>query len=311
MYIYRTQKPVCPPEIHFEIKGSTISKVRFVGGGCLGNAQLVSRLLEGKKVDALPHIMKGIQCRGGTSCPDQLAKAIEKVNKGELVEAEPISIYEDTIQRKKVVLVAEVNGDYKALEKVIKEAKRIGVGAIYCLGNLTGPDGENDAVMELVGGEGVVSLQNPFDRVVALKKEIEYTGISTPIALKSENREQLLINPFLLSFQLGGCKAIGFHSGFIQKMEGFSDYSRYSLEILTVSNLSDYLRNDEVFPVLKEMTEQYYADAVFFAHTSLWKHIRLGKADFINIGAMKGRGGINYALVEWQGEEMIVSFKTI
>ncbi len=311
MYIYRTQKPVCPPEIHFEIKGNTISKVRFVGGGCLGNAQLVSRLLEGKEVEALPHIMKGIQCRGGTSCPDQLARAIEMVRKGELVEAEPIPIYEDTIQRNKVVLVAEVDGNFKAFEKVIEEAKGIGVEAIYCLGNLTGPDGENDAVLELARKEGVVSLQGPFDRVAALQKEIECSGISTPIALKPENREQLLINPFLLAFQVGGRKAIGFHSGFIQKMEGFSDYSRYSLEVLMVSNLSDYLRNDEVLPALEAMTEQFYADVVFFAHTCLWKHIRIGKADFINIGAIKGRDGIKYALIEWKGEEMFVSFKTI
>ena len=311
MYIYRTQKPICPPEIHFEIKGNTISKVRFVGGGCLGNAQLVSRLLEGKEVETLPHIMKGIQCKGGTSCPDQLARAIEMVRKGELVEAEPMSIYEDTIPRKKVVLVAEVDGNPEALERVIKEAKKIGVEAIYCLGNLTGPDGENDAVLELVRREGVVSLQSPFDRVVALKKETEYIGISNPIALKPENREQLLMNPLLLAFQVGGRKAIGFHSGFIQKTEGFSDYSRYSLEVLMVSNLSDYLRNDEVFPALKEMTEQFYADVVFFAHTRLWKHIRLGKTDFINIGAIEDRSGIKYALIEWKGEEMLASFKTI
>ena len=311
MYIYRTQKPVCPAEIHFEIKGKTISKVRFVGGGCLGNAQLISRLLEGREVETLPHVMKGIQCRDGTSCPDQLARAVEMVRKGELVETEPISIYEDTIPRKKVVLVAEVDGNSKALEKVIEEAKGIGVEAIYCLGNLTGPDGENDAVLELASREGVISLQGPFDRAVTHQREIECSGISTPIALKPENREQLLMNPFLSAFQVGGRKAIGFHSGFIQKMEGFSDYSRYSLEVLMVSNLSDYLRNDEVFPALKAMTEQFYADVVFFAHTCLWKHIRLGETDFINIGAIKDRGGIKYALIEWKGEEMLVSFETI
>lgn len=309
MYIYRTQKPVCPSEIHFEIKGNTISKLRFVGGGCLGNTQLISRLLEGKEVEALPHIMKGIQCRGGTSCPDQLARAIEMVRKGELVEAEPISIYEDTIPRNKVALVAEVDGNSKAFEKVIEEAKGIGVEAIYCLGNLTGPDGENDAVLELARKEGVISLQGPFDWAVALQKEIECSEISTPIALKPKNREQLLINPFLLAFQIGGRKAIGFYSGFIQEIEGFSDYSRYSLEILMVSNLSDYLRNDGVFPALEAMTEQFDADVVIFAHTCLWKHIKLGKVDFINIGAIKDPDGIKYALIEWKGED--VSFETI
>ena len=78
-----------------------------------------------------------------------------------------------------------------------------------------------------------------------------------------------------------------------------------------VSNLSDYLRNDEVFPALESMAEQFYADVVFFAHTRLWKHIRLGKTNFINIGAIKDRDGIKYALIEWKGEEMFVSFETI
>lgn len=310
MYIYRTQKPVCPAEIHFEIEGNTIVRVRFVGGGCRGNAQLISRLLEGKEVEALPNIMKGIQCRGGTSCPDQLATAIEMVKKGELAEAEPISIYEDHIPRNKVALVAEVNGDSGALARVIKEVKGIGVEAIYCLGNLTGADGENDAVLELTRREGVISLQGSFDRAIALREEIRCGEKSTVIALSQGNRDQLLINPLLLAFQIGGRKAIGFYGGFIQEIEGFSDYGPYSLEILMVSNLSDYLRNDGVFPALEAMIGQFHADVVIFAHTGLWKHIKLGKADFINVGAIQDGDGIKYALIEWRGEQMLVSFET-
>ena len=40
-YIYHT-RGVCPPEIHFKIDDGKIKDLRFVGGGCPGNAQLVS-----------------------------------------------------------------------------------------------------------------------------------------------------------------------------------------------------------------------------------------------------------------------------
>jgi hypothetical protein len=190
------------------------------------------------------------------------------------------------------------------------EVKGIGVEAIYCLGNLTGADVENDAVLELTRKEGVISLQGPFDRAIALRKEIRCGEKSTVIALSQGKRDQLLINPLLLAFQIGGRQAIGFYGGFIQEIEGFSDYSRYSLEILMVSNLSDYLRNEGVFPALEAMIEQFHADVVIFAHTGLWKHIKIGKADFINIGAIKDGDGIKYALIECRGEELFVSFET-
>lgn len=44
-FIYQTQC-VCPPEIHFQIQDALLKSVRFVAGGCPGNAQLVACLLE-------------------------------------------------------------------------------------------------------------------------------------------------------------------------------------------------------------------------------------------------------------------------
>lgn len=46
-------------------------------GGCPGNTQGMAKLVIGRKVEELIPLLKGIQCRGGTSCPDQLAKALE------------------------------------------------------------------------------------------------------------------------------------------------------------------------------------------------------------------------------------------
>ena len=59
-------------------KRQVIRRVRFIGG-CTGNTQGLSRLVEGMRVDEVIHRLKGIQCRAGTSCPDQLARAIERM----------------------------------------------------------------------------------------------------------------------------------------------------------------------------------------------------------------------------------------
>ncbi|MBQ3231996.1 MAG: TIGR03905 family TSCPD domain-containing protein [Clostridia bacterium] len=77
MYAYRT-KGTCSSQILIEMDGETISKVQFVGG-CTGNTQGVARLAEGRKINDVIDLLKGIQCRGGTSCPDQLARALEEI----------------------------------------------------------------------------------------------------------------------------------------------------------------------------------------------------------------------------------------
>ena len=68
--------------IHFEIEDNKIHNVSFVGG-CNGNLQGISHLVEGMDVDEAISRLEGIQCGfKTTSCPDQLAKALkEAVNK--------------------------------------------------------------------------------------------------------------------------------------------------------------------------------------------------------------------------------------
>ena len=76
VYRYMT-KGVCSKEIHLELEGNLIKAVAFVGG-CHGNLQGVSRLVEGMTVEQAVAKIKGIRCGGkSTSCPDQLAQALE------------------------------------------------------------------------------------------------------------------------------------------------------------------------------------------------------------------------------------------
>ena len=73
-----TTKGTCSRKILFEVEDGKGHNVQFVGG-CNGNTQGVARLVEGMDVNEAISRMKGIDCNGrGTSCPDQLAKALEQ-----------------------------------------------------------------------------------------------------------------------------------------------------------------------------------------------------------------------------------------
>ena len=77
VYKYKTHG-TCSQMILIQAEGDTIEHVEFIGG-CTGNTQGVSKLVKGKKVDEVIARLKGIQCRAGTSCPDQLAQALEQM----------------------------------------------------------------------------------------------------------------------------------------------------------------------------------------------------------------------------------------
>ena len=77
MYRYKTQY-TCAREVQFDIDDNeVITFVKFVGG-CAGNTQGVAKLCIGRKVDDVISLLEGTLCRMGTSCPDQLAKALKK-----------------------------------------------------------------------------------------------------------------------------------------------------------------------------------------------------------------------------------------
>lgn len=68
---------VCSRTIEYEIDGNTIKSVKFIGG-CPGNTIGISRLVKGKTIDEVISTLEGVPCRNGTSCPDQLAKALKE-----------------------------------------------------------------------------------------------------------------------------------------------------------------------------------------------------------------------------------------
>ena len=71
-----TPKGVCSRQIDIELDGDIIKSVQFIGG-CHGNTQGVAKLCEGMDVHDVIEKLENIDCKGrGTSCPDQLAKAL-------------------------------------------------------------------------------------------------------------------------------------------------------------------------------------------------------------------------------------------
>ena len=77
MYSYQP-KGVCSKEINFEIVDNRITEIFFTGG-CAGNLLGISTLVKGMEVNVAIEKLKGIHCGDkNTSCPDQLALALEE-----------------------------------------------------------------------------------------------------------------------------------------------------------------------------------------------------------------------------------------
>ena len=311
MYVFKP-KGICPAEIHFNLKDNSIRDLRMVGGGCRGNSQLIARLLDGIDVDKVLPLLHGIECRDDTSCADQLAKALLMAKNGEIKEADPITIgIEEAGELRKLSVIAEVKGDLEGIERVHALANTEGVQVLYSLGNLAGGGHGDDAVVELAAREKIRSVKGPLDCMIAL-------GVHPPMAgaeqkawqtVRRTNRDRLLLNPLIRTFNLCDRHGVAFHGGFIQDLPGFSDFGPYAAEILAVCNLCDYLRDESVFPALEAMTKHFTANIVLFGQTGEWKHVRLGGVDLISVGALRSRGFYRYALIEWKDGNLDVQFR--
>lgn len=82
-YRYKTQG-VCSTEIIVEVENNIIKNIQVING-CNGNLKGISSLVKGMNIDDVISRLKGIKCgMKQTSCPDQIAVALEKIKKGEI-----------------------------------------------------------------------------------------------------------------------------------------------------------------------------------------------------------------------------------
>ena len=79
MTIDYTPRGVCSRQITITVDNGIVEDVKFTGG-CNGNTQGISMLVKGMRVDDVIQRLENINCGGrGTSCPDQLAKALNTI----------------------------------------------------------------------------------------------------------------------------------------------------------------------------------------------------------------------------------------
>ena len=75
---YKTQG-TCSTQIDFDVIDNKIYNVKFTNG-CNGNLKGIAALVEGQDIKEVEKKLKGIKCGfKNTSCPDQIAKALEEV----------------------------------------------------------------------------------------------------------------------------------------------------------------------------------------------------------------------------------------
>lgn len=71
-------KGVCSRQMNIELENGIIKEVDIIGG-CSGNLKGISVLVKGRKAEDIISTLRGIRCGfKKTSCPDQLATALEE-----------------------------------------------------------------------------------------------------------------------------------------------------------------------------------------------------------------------------------------
>ena len=75
MFEYKTHG-TCSTQIDLEIEDGVITACT-IHNGCRGNTAGLAKMVVGRKADDVKELLRGIPCRGATSCPDQLARAID------------------------------------------------------------------------------------------------------------------------------------------------------------------------------------------------------------------------------------------
>lgn len=297
-FIFKTSG-VCPPEIHFQIQQDVLTDIRFVGGGCPGNAHLVARLIRGRPIAEILPIIGGIECRNGTSCPDQLALAINNAVNGRLAPADSFRLFVDSSSHHRIGLVGELAGLTDNLKLIVDKMTAAETEAIYCLGNLTGDSAQNKIkpLKKLLRKFNLLAIQG--------EKDWKLAGLSN-----ERNIQDWLIQlPQVLTFQLGAKKGIAFYGDYISKLPGFSDFEPFALEMNMVCGLTGFMQDDTVFPALEAMIPQFQADIILFSQINHWGHWQVGGKDFISVGPVAESKSLSWGLLEIINEKVTLEVK--
>lgn len=290
---------VCPKEIHLDIEGKILKDLNFLGGGCPGNAQLVSKLLQGRSVSEVIPLLKGIPCREGTSCPDQVAKALELDETEGLPTAE-IKILTIEERWRRIGVFSGIHGDLQILRKTLEQLSDKKIDRLICLGGLVGSESFDQEIVFLLAKAKVILLQDPSDLRTNPHKE-------TP----DPDEDILCSLPALLEFRLGDMRGLAFHGGSMEKIPGYSEYDKYGADINAIVYLSNYLRDEHVYPAFETLSKQFWANLYVFNHTEKPLYKTLPNRHFVNVGKINPADGNkgSYAIIEAKGDQLLVEFQ--
>lgn len=79
-FVHDNEGRVCSRSVSFDYEDGVIKNVTF-DKGCTGNTQGVARLAEGRTPEELISLLKGVECKGVSSCPNELALGLEEMLK--------------------------------------------------------------------------------------------------------------------------------------------------------------------------------------------------------------------------------------
>ncbi|MBM4347496.1 MAG: TIGR03905 family TSCPD domain-containing protein, partial [Deltaproteobacteria bacterium] len=263
---------VCPKEIHLDIEGGILKELNFLGGGCPGNAQLVSKLLQGRSASELIPLLKGIPCREGTSCPDQVAKALE-LDEIEGLPAVEMKILTVDERWKRIGVFSGVRGDIQNLNRVLEELAHQNLDKVICLGNLTGEGFFHKEIISSLVKSKAIILLSPSDFNIYQRENGSNPG-----------KEFLSQLPVILEFRLGNLRGIAFHGGAMEEIPGYSEYDKYGADINAIIYLSNYLRDESVAPAFETLAKQFWAHLYVFNHTGEPLYKILPNRHFVNVG---------------------------
>lgn len=289
---------VCPKEIHLNTEGGILKELNFLGGGCPGNAQLVSKLLKGRSISELIPLLKGIPCREGTSCPDQVATALELDLTEGLPTAE-MNILTIEEQWERIGVFSGIHGDLQNLKRVLEQLSSKKLDKLICLGGLIGEAFSYEEIVFQLVKANVILLQDPSALRIGQSKEGSKSG--------NEFLSQL---PALLEFRLGKLRGIAFHGGAMEEIPGYSEYGKYGADINAIVYLSNYLRDEYVSPAFETLAKQFWANLYVFNHTGKSLYKTLPNRHFVDVGKIKpaeGKKG-SYAIIEAKGDGLAVEF---
>jgi uncharacterized protein (TIGR03905 family) len=294
-------KGICPKEIQLDIEGGILKELSFLGGGCRGNSDLICKILQGKCIDDLIPLLKGIPCREGTSCPDQVARALELDQTVGLPKAEMnILTVEETWER--IGAFSGIHGNPQILKKVLDQLSDKKIDRLICLGGLAGTPSPCEEIIPLLVKANVTLLQGPGDLKINQHKGV------------SRHDEEILCQlPTLLEFRLGGLRGLAFHGGAMEEIPGYSEYDKYGADINAIIYLSNYLRDESVAPAFETLAKQFRAHLYVFNNTEEPLYKIMPNRHFVNVGKInptKGNKG-SYAVIEAKGDQLVVEFREV